>query len=629
VKKGKSSVQVRDLRTLITQAANAEHPLAARHEAFAELVARFQDLAFGCAYAVLHDFYLAEDAAQQAFIAAWQKLGQLREPEAFPGWLRRLLLTECNRLTRGKRLRFVPLDAGLEVHSGKPDPHEQVAQSELRARVRSAIQSLPERERTVTTLFYIGEYSQAEIGEFLELPVTTVVKRLHTARQRLKGQIIEMFSDDLHNHRPSRDAAFAEQVNARLRPFDGRDWGLVSQFVYGLEGDFRSDDEAWLRNRRQFDETRYTRRQYLAEHAETGQLIGYGSIEQTIFLPKYRLFLFVAPEWLRAGVGDLLLDRLEDEMRAAGAICVWHRNYARLTELLDFLNRRGYAETRRVWDLRLNVADFDPAPFQPLLERLSARGITFTNFAAERARDEASLHRLHEFLNAVKADDPQRQPFIPVPFEAVVRWFEKSFVLPDACFIAKLGAEYIGFTDLNHIEPTPNGIMHGFTGVARAQRRQGIATALKVHAIEYARQHGDQTVRAFNLPAHQPMLALNEKLGFRRQYCYVTVEKMIRAVAQVDASLYDQYIGRYAPEPELLRQHGLPAELAITITRVGDKLFSELRDMQDELFPASETEFFTDHHYGQISFVKDATGRVTHLIYREAGLEAQARKLDV
>src|SRR5262249_44264225 len=156
--------------------------------------------------------------------------------------------------------------------------------------------------------------------------------------------------------------------------------------------------------------------------------------------------------------------------------------------------------------------------------RLASRGIAFTTFASERERDADCLHKLHEFLNVVKADDPQRRPFMPVPFEAVVRWFKRRDVSADACFIAKCGDEYVGFTDLNQIEPIPRGIMHGFTGVASEYRRQGVATALKVRAIEYARAHGYQTIRAFNLPDHAGALVLNEKLGFQRRYCYVTVE---------------------------------------------------------------------------------------------------------
>ena len=73
-----------ELETLVTIARAAELDLAQRHEAFGQLVVRLQDMAYGCAYAVLGDTYLAQAAAQDAFIAAYQNLGQLREPAAFP-----------------------------------------------------------------------------------------------------------------------------------------------------------------------------------------------------------------------------------------------------------------------------------------------------------------------------------------------------------------------------------------------------------------------------------------------------------------------------------------------------------------------------------------------------------------
>ncbi len=619
------SGEMRELQTLIITAIAAESSQSDKQEAFSEIVTRFQDLAYGCAYATLRDFSLAEDVAQEAFITAWRKLDQLRDPEAFPGWFRRIVLTECNRLTRRKRLQFVPLEPGLYVAAPESDPHALAERHELKDRVRAAIRELPAQERLVTTLFYVNEYSQKEIGEFLELPLATVVKRLYSARQRLKGRMLEMFKDDLQQHRPSRNETFAEQVSARLRPYAGPDWEPISDFVYGLAPDFRQDDEAWLRNRRQFDETRYRRRQYVAEHAETGEILGYGSIEQTIFLPKYRLFLMAEPKWLRAGVGELLLDQLMNDLREAGAITVWHRNYAHLNEVLDFLTMRGFVETKRVWDLRL---DLSTAVLSPMAEAMASRGITLTTFVEERDRDaDAALHKLHEFLNAVKADDPERQPFMPVPFESVVHWFGRKYVLPEACFIAKRGDQYIGFTDLNHIEPIPRGIMHGFTGVAREFRRQGVATALKLRAIAYAREQGYQTIRAFNAPSQGEMMALNEKLGFRRAFCYVTVEKFVKEMAQTDPAIYDAYVGEYAPDPDALLKHGLPSHLTVTIRKAGARLISELRDMQDELFPESETAFFTDHHYARIIFAKDERGRVTHLLYCEDGMEIRANKI--
>ncbi len=616
---------MKDLRTLIKTAAAA--PPVERHEAFAEIVARFQDLAFGCAWAVLKDFHLAEEAAQEAFIIAWQELDTLREPEAFPGWLRRLVLTACHRMTRGKRLIFVPLEAAAQATAAAADPHARAERSEMQARVRAAIRELPERERMVTTLFYIGEYSQAEISAFLELPVTTIVKRLYSARQRLKGRMLDMFRDDLKSHRPSRDESFAEEVSSRLRPFAAEDWEPVSAFVYNLAPDFRQDDEAWLRNRRQFDESRYKRRQYIAEHDETGEMLGYGSIEQTIYLPRYRLFLFAEPRWLQAGVGELLLNRLTDDLREAGAILVWHRNYAEQTAVLEFLTERGFAETYRLWDLRLNLNERDFSAFDLAQEQFAERGLTITTFSEESARDPEALRKLHEFLNTVKADDPQRQPYMPAPYEAAEQWRASKAFLPDAAFIAKAGDRYIGFTDLIRYELLPGGIAQGFTGVAREYRRQGVATVLKLRAIEWARAQGCQTIRAFIYPSQPAALALNEKLGFRRAHGYVTLEQMIERTVTLDPQMTDAYVGRYAPEPEALREHGLPANLTGTIRQVGDRLWSEIRDMQDELFAASETEFFTDHHYARITFVKDERGEVTHLLYRQGGMTLRANKV--
>ena len=57
-------------------------------EAFSTLVRRFQDMAVGYGYSILHDFQLAEDAAQEAFFEAYRTLPKLREPAAFAGWFR-------------------------------------------------------------------------------------------------------------------------------------------------------------------------------------------------------------------------------------------------------------------------------------------------------------------------------------------------------------------------------------------------------------------------------------------------------------------------------------------------------------------------------------------------------------
>ncbi len=200
-----------EVSLLIARATSARGAYTEKNQAFGEIVRRFQDLAFACAYAVLGDFHQAEDAAQEAFITAWRHLDQLRQPEAFPGWFKRIVLTQCNRLTRAKRLNTVVLERAAGV-SAAPDPAAVYEQTERRAGVLAAIGELPEHERMVTMLFYIGDYAQNEIAAFLELPLTTVKKRLFSARQRLRERMLDMVRETLLEQRPSRNGQFAETV---------------------------------------------------------------------------------------------------------------------------------------------------------------------------------------------------------------------------------------------------------------------------------------------------------------------------------------------------------------------------------------------------------------------------------
>ena len=205
-----------EARDLVLKAKDCDATLAEKHEAFGGLVRSFQDMAYACAYAVLGDFQLAEDAAQEAFISAWQKLSQLRQPEAFPGWFRRIVLTECNRLTRGRRLRVTSLESSEIVSLTIEDPQMTIEKDELKKAVSAAIKELPKNERMVVTLFYLKEHSQSDISAFLEVPITTVAKRLYSARARLRDRMIDEFKHDLAEHRPSRNESLAEKVEAGI-----------------------------------------------------------------------------------------------------------------------------------------------------------------------------------------------------------------------------------------------------------------------------------------------------------------------------------------------------------------------------------------------------------------------------
>lgn len=176
-------------------------------DAFGAIVREFQDMAVGYAFSILGSFELAEDAAQEAFLQAYRDLHTLREPQAFPAWLRRLVFKYCDRQTRGKRLKTVPLDGAFQTASKAPNPMQATEQREIRQRVINAIHSLPENERSAVSLFYINGYSQAEVGEFLDVPAKTVKSRLYSARQKLRERMMDMVEDTIKNGAPGEGFA--------------------------------------------------------------------------------------------------------------------------------------------------------------------------------------------------------------------------------------------------------------------------------------------------------------------------------------------------------------------------------------------------------------------------------------
>ena len=184
-------------------------------EAFSEVVKRCQDMAYGIAYALLGDAGLAQDAAQEAFIAAYLNLAALREPAAFPGWFRRVVIKHSDRERRSLKTSQ-PLDESAIPVATLPDPTHVLEAAEKNSEIYRAIAELPPIQKQIITLFYLRDYSQKEIQDFLELPISMIKKHLYTARKQLKGRLEMMIETQIQSNRPSQTGAFASEVQYLL-----------------------------------------------------------------------------------------------------------------------------------------------------------------------------------------------------------------------------------------------------------------------------------------------------------------------------------------------------------------------------------------------------------------------------
>ena len=158
--------------------------------AFGELVLRHQQGVINVVYRMCGDENLAEDAAQEAFIRAWQNLPNYRPRSAFRNWLYRIATNVALDALRRER-ETVNVDE-LPLPSLEEGPEAVVEERERGKLVRRAVLALPAASRSVLVLREYEGLSYREIAETLAIPIGTVMSRLNYARKRLRQSLSPM-----------------------------------------------------------------------------------------------------------------------------------------------------------------------------------------------------------------------------------------------------------------------------------------------------------------------------------------------------------------------------------------------------------------------------------------------------
>ncbi len=134
-----------------------------------------------------------DDILQDVCVQVIRKIATLRQPERFRPWLATVARNEVLRWRRRNRNRPVPLDenaAGEQVDDTAAGPVESIACAEQLELIRSAIKRLPDKYREVFMLAHASDVSYAQIGEILDIPVTTVQIRLVRARRMIHDLVV-------------------------------------------------------------------------------------------------------------------------------------------------------------------------------------------------------------------------------------------------------------------------------------------------------------------------------------------------------------------------------------------------------------------------------------------------------
>ena len=169
--------------------------LAGDEEAFTALVRKYQKSVHALAWRKIGDFHIAEEIAQDTFLQVYKNLATLRNPNQFAGWLYVIASNLCKRWHQGRKpamqsLEDIPVTQ-IEESSYKryvSDQREMEVMEHRHEIVKELLEKLPESERTVVTLHYLGEMTTKEIGKFLGVSVNTIKSRLRRARERLQEE---------------------------------------------------------------------------------------------------------------------------------------------------------------------------------------------------------------------------------------------------------------------------------------------------------------------------------------------------------------------------------------------------------------------------------------------------------
>ena len=172
-----------------------ERILAGDADAFTTLVKKYEKQVHAFVWRRVKDYHVAEEITQDTFLKAYEKLGTLKDPNRFSGWLYMIATRRFLTWLEEKSIPMQSLEAmsraeveALFYAQYTVAQTEKLATEKQREIVQYLLQKLPAHERTAVVLHYLSEMTCEEIGNFLGISSSTIKSRLHRARKRLKQE---------------------------------------------------------------------------------------------------------------------------------------------------------------------------------------------------------------------------------------------------------------------------------------------------------------------------------------------------------------------------------------------------------------------------------------------------------
>jgi GNAT superfamily N-acetyltransferase len=315
-----------------------------------------------------------------------------------------------------------------------------------------------------------------------------------------------------------------------IRPFDGSDRDYEA--AVAIRNKIWPDEPASVEGSRYQDsirDTKFVVRRFMGElDGETVAMAIYSEPFWSYEPGKYDIQIRVLPSHQRRGIGgtlyDYILERLEEEKHKPTRLLADAREDQ--PHSVKFLTDRGFEQKMRVQMSRLDVASFDASPFAGAAARLEASDLVVKTLEEFEAEDPQAIEKLHASFCEFMKDVPFFEELTEAPLEQFRKDISGPSRIPGAFQVVFDGDRIVATTSVWKRLAQPGALNTGLTAVARSHRRRGIATAIKVRAIEFARGSGARVIQTDN-EENNPMYDLNVRLGFRPVPAWLLFRKIL------------------------------------------------------------------------------------------------------
>jgi len=314
-----------------------------------------------------------------------------------------------------------------------------------------------------------------------------------------------------------------------VRPFTDSDYAALGRLYTRWTPEFPSTAEEHRHWEESFSGPNRLNEVWMVEERSSREVVGFGGLNHSPFNydpRKFWVVSYVVPEHRGRGIGRALLTLIESELAAHRALAAWTAVRGDDARSHEFVRRWGSVDRRRVWMSELEVPPGPGSASAARRRELEASGIRFTTLAEEGPERPEVRSRLFDLHDVSARDVPRMGEYTPVSFEQFVGGvLEGPVFIAEAFFLACVGEEYVAVSNLERELSDRTVLRVGFTGTRPQFRGRGIAGVLKGMALEYARANGVRRLRTVNDSLNRPILAINERMGFRPTVEWVDGER--------------------------------------------------------------------------------------------------------